>query len=156
MGPRRRAFAWVLAAIGVIFAGVLASCEQPASRVAVRAALRLPLPANATVHGAFVTRRLTVPRGYGSAGRPFYLESRSRGVTREPLVLLLHGLYQTPAEVEQATGAAAYSEAQHFTLVYPIGENRAWDAGYCCRRDSANDLGYLVDLVHYVSTLTPV
>jgi dienelactone hydrolase len=146
----------VLAAIGVIFAGVLASCEEPTGPAPLRATLKLPLPVNAAVHGQFVTRLLNVPRGYGSAGRPFYLESRNRGITREPLVLLLHGLYQTPAEVEQATGAAAYSEAQHFTLVYPVGEKRAWDAGYCCRRDSANDLGYLVDLVHYVSTLTPV
>src|ERR1700748_2318876 len=143
MGSSRRAFACVLAVVGVIFAGVLASCEEPASHVAVRATLKLPLPVNTVVHGEFVTRRLTVPRGYGSAGRPFYLESRTRAGVPEPLVLLLHGLYQTPAEVEQATGAAAYSEEQHFTLVYPVGEHRAWDAGYCCRRDSANDLGYL-------------
>ena len=37
-----------------------------------------------------------------------------------------------------------------------MGEGRAWNAGTCCRHDSANDVGYLVDLVHYVSTLTPV
>lgn len=68
----------------------------------------------------------------------------------------MHGLYQSPIRVERATAASAFSESHHFTLVYPIGVNEDWNAGDCCRRDKANDLGYLVDLVHYVATTTPV
>jgi dienelactone hydrolase len=157
MGVRRRALACLLIIAGVVVCGVgLVSCGGARSAAPLRATLPLPLPENAFVRGGFVTRRLEVPRGYGSAGRPFYVHARAHGGPPEPLVLLLHGLYQTPGEVESATGAAAYSEYQHFTLVYPIGEHAAWNAGTCCRADTANDVGYLVDLVHYVATLTPV
>jgi poly(3-hydroxybutyrate) depolymerase len=148
--------ACLLIAVGVVCGVGLVSCGSAQSAAPLRATLPLPLPENASVHGGFVTRRLQVPPGYGSAGRPFYLHARSRGGLPQPLVLVLHGLYQTPAEVEDATGAVSYSEQQHFTLVYPIGEHEAWNAGSCCRADTANDVGYLVDLVRYVSTLTPV
>ncbi len=151
-----RAVAGLLAGVGVICAAMLISFGSSVSQAPLRATLPLPMPENAAAHGLFVTRRLTVPRGYGSAGRPFYLETRTHAGAPQPLVLLLHGLYQTPVEVEQATGASRYSETQHFTLVYPIGERRSWDAGSCCRNNTADDVGYLVDLVHYVATLTPV
>jgi poly(3-hydroxybutyrate) depolymerase len=140
----------------VVCAVGLVSCGSAQNSAPLRATLPLPLPENASARGSFVMRRLEMPRRYGSAGRPFYLQARARGGPPEPLVLLLHGLYQTPAEVEKATGAAFYSEHQHFTLVYPVGEHQAWNAGTCCRADTANDVGYLVDLVHYVATLTPV
>jgi poly(3-hydroxybutyrate) depolymerase len=117
----------------------------------------LPVTQRAAVHGDYVTLRRTIPLGYGSAGRPFLIhERRDPGGVAEPLVLLLHGLYQTPIEVERATAASAFSESHHVTLVYPIGVNEAWNAGGCCRHDTVNDVGYLVDLVHYVATLTPV
>jgi dienelactone hydrolase len=148
--------ACLLIVAGLLCAVGLVSCGSAQNAVPLRATLPLPLPENASVHGSFVSRRLLVPRGYGSAGRPFYLHARSHGGPPEPLLLVLHGLYQTPAQVESATGAASYSERRHFTLVYPIGEHEAWNAGSCCHADTANDVGYLVDLVHYVATLTPV
>jgi hypothetical protein len=84
----------------VICAALLLSFGTAASPVPLRAAVPLPLPESASVQDGFLTRRLEVPRGYGSAGRPFYLRSRAMGGPAEPLVLLLHGLYQTPSEVE--------------------------------------------------------
>ncbi len=160
MGAGRRALACLLIVVGLVCAAGLVSCGSPSSSVRSslppRAMLPLPLPVAASVHGAFVTRRLTVPKGYGSAGRPFYLDERRQRGPAEPLVLLLPGLNQSPARVEHATAATAFSEAEHFTLVYPIGEKEAWNAGTCCHHASANDVGYLVDLVHYVATLTPV
>jgi predicted esterase len=160
MGARRRALACLLIAFGVLSAGALVSCgtgfDAAKHSVPLRATEPLPLPEIAAVHGNYVTRRLTVPKGYGSAGRGFYLNERRRGGPPQPLVLMLHGLYQSPIRVERATAATAFSESEHFTLVYPIGEKEAWDAGSCCRSDTANDVGYLVDLVHYVARLTPV
>ena len=164
MGAGRRAVACLLLVFGVLSVAGLVSCgsatgtvRYPApQRATVPLPLPLPLPVQASVHGAFVMRRLTLPKGYGAAGRPFYLDERRRGGPPEPLVLLLHGLNQSPGRVEHATAATSFSEAEHFTLVYPIGEHAAWNAGTCCHHDSANDVGYLVDLVHYVATLTPV
>jgi poly(3-hydroxybutyrate) depolymerase len=104
----------------------------------------------------FVTRLASMPAGYGSAGREFIVHAPAKAGPNRPLVILLHGLYQTPEVVERATAAVRFSDAHGFTLVYPFGENRAWNAGTCCRGDTANDVGFMVDLVHYVSTLTPV
>ncbi len=140
----------VLALAGVIVSG----CDSEVG--AVRRAEALPSQGVAVTHGDYVTERLTLPTGYGSAGRPFVLHARRAGRTPWPLVLVLHGLHQTPQTVETATGAAAFSQAQHFTLVFPVGEHKAWNAGGCCDGARTNDVGYLVDLVHYVASLTPV
>ena len=102
-------------------AGVLR--QRPARGPAARDASAPVARKRLLSDGGFVTRRLEVPRGYGSAGRPFYLHARSHGGPPEPLVLLLHGLYQTPGEVERATGAAAYSE--HRALHAGLSDRRA-------------------------------
>jgi len=156
MGVLRRGLICLL--LGVLAFGgcLLAGCSQSSGSRGRRPILPLPLPPAVSVHGDYVTRRLAVPKAYASAGRLFFLNERRAAGPAEPLVLLLHGLYQSPAIVEEATAATSFSTAHRFTLVYPIGVNEAWNAGGCCRRDSADDVGYLVDLVHYVSTLTPV
>jgi poly(3-hydroxybutyrate) depolymerase len=151
----RKAVTCALLCLLVAGGWALAGCGASHDRASLRPSM-LPFPEARTVQGDFVTRRLTVPAGFGSAGRPFYLHSRQTGRTPQPLVLLLHGLYQRPATVEEATGAASFSDSRGFTLVYPVGMHEAWNAGGCCGHDQANDVGYLVDLVHYVATLTPV
>ncbi len=155
MGTARRRVTYALLCLLVAGAGALAGCGADRGRASLRPVL-LPFPEATAVHGEFVTRRLTVPASFGSAGRAFYLHSRRSGGAARPLVLLLHGLDQHPWTVEKATGAASFSDANGFTLGYPIGLHEAWNAGGCCGHDQANDVGYLVDLVHYVSTLTPV
>ena len=156
MGIGRWALTCAQLTVLLLIGAFLASCGGSARLTVVRPTIPLPIPESAAVHGDFVMRRLTVPAGYGSAGREFFLDQRRTPGPAQPLVLALHGLYQSPIRVERATAATAFSEAHHFTLVYPIGVNEAWNAGSCCRADTANDVGYLVDLVHYVSTLTPV
>lgn len=106
--------------------------------------------------GRYVTRLVGMPKGYASVGREFILHAPRLPGEARPLVIILHGLYQNPAIVEQATAATSFSNARNFTLVYPYGRNQAWNAGTCCRHDTANDVGFMVDLVHYVSALTPV
>lgn len=148
----------LLACTGAIVAGSAGRVGV----VALRTALALPLTDAPSLNGDFVTRRLQLPVTYPSAGRSFILHTQRDTATPlrkgagKPLVLLLHGLYQTPETVENATAATSFSDTHGFTLVYPVGVNMAWNAGGCCRRDTANDVRYLVDLVHYVSTLTPV
>ena len=124
----------------------------------LRATLPLPLPENASVHGAFVTRRLTVPARLrlGRAGRSTSTRPHARRARRSRSCCCCTGSTRRRPRSSSATARHAFSEAEHFTLVYPIGEHEAWNAGTCCRSDTANDVGYLVDLVHYVATLTPV
>ena len=122
----------------------------------LRPAAVLPGTGKPLDEGGFVTRMVGMPKGYGSVGRKFLLHSpRTAGADR-PLVIMLHGLNQSPQVVEQATGATSFSDSHNFTLVYPFGRTKAWNAGICCRHDTANDVGFMVDLVHYVATLTPV
>jgi poly(3-hydroxybutyrate) depolymerase len=135
----------------------LAGCGgSGSSNDLLRPVSTLPVTQQPVDSGGYVTRMLGMPKGYGSVGRTFILHSpRSSGAAR-PLVILLHGLYQTPSMVEQATAATSFSNAHDFTLVYPFGRTEAWNAGTCCRRDTANDVGFMVDLVRYVSALTLV
>jgi predicted esterase len=126
------------------------------SKEMFRSVSPLPLTGTPVASGRYVTRLVGMPKAYQSSGRRFILHEPRVAGARRPLVIILHGLYQSPAMVEQATAATSFSNAHDFTLVYPFGRNEAWNAGTCCRRDTANDVGFMVDLVHYVSTLTPV
>jgi predicted esterase len=126
------------------------------SKELLRPVSMLPVTETPLTSGRYVTRMVGMPKAYHSSGRRFILHEPRTPGARRPLVIILHGLYQSPAIVEQATAATSFSDAHDFTLVYPFGRNSAWNAGTCCRRDTANDVGYMVDLVHYVSTLTPV
>jgi predicted esterase len=122
----------------------------------LRPAAVLPVSQQPLTEGRYVTRLLAMPKRYGSVGRSFVLHAPSTAGAERPLVIVLHGLYQTPTDVEQATGATSFSDSHNFTLVYPYGRMKAWNAGGCCRQDTANDVGFMVDLVHYVAALTPV
>ena len=146
----------LLLVIGCVVAVAL-DARTPATRSAQHIAAQ-PLPATRAPvpPRTYVTRTITLPAGYRSAGRQFELREPVHAGPARPLVLLLHGLYQDPALVERATHASAFSDARDFTLAYPIGIGKAWNAGGCCERDSADDVGYLVDVVHYAATLTPV
>jgi poly(3-hydroxybutyrate) depolymerase len=154
---RGRALAVGVAVVLGLGSWALAGCgSSGSSKDLLRPVSALPLTQTPVDSGRYVTRMVQMPKGYGSAGRTFILHSpRTSGPVR-PLVILLHGLYQTPAMVEQATAATSFSNDHDFTLVYPFGRSQAWNAGTCCRRDTANDVGFMVDLVHYVSELTPV
>jgi poly(3-hydroxybutyrate) depolymerase len=141
--------AWLLTACG-------GSSRDRVDTSLLRPTSALPIALGPVTDRGFVTRMATMPAKYGSAGRRFIVHAPSAPGSSRPLVILLHGLYQSPESVERATAALSYSDARNFTVVYPYGEHEAWNAGTCCRSDTANDVGFMVDLVHYVSTLTPV
>ena len=135
----------------------LAACGGSSSKTdLLRSAAILPVTRAPVAEGRYVTRLLGIPKGYASVGRTFLLHSPRTAGAQRPLVIILHGLNQSPAVVERATAATSFSDSHDFTLVYPYGRTKAWNAGTCCRYDTANDVGFMVDLVHYVAALTPV
>jgi predicted esterase len=158
MRHRRRLLAFAVAVFLAISGWALAGCGSGSvhESAQLRPAAMLPATQKPLAEGGFVTRMVGMPKGYGSAGREFLLHSPRTAAADRPLVIMLHGLYQSPAVVEQATGATSFSDSHNFTLVYPFGRGEAWNAGTCCREDTANDVGFMVDLVHYIATLTPV
>lgn len=96
-------------------------------------------------------------------GRSFLLRLggvSGRQVPR-PLVVMLHGLNQSAAEIEQDTGLDAFADAHNFVVAYPQALPGAtglasWNAGGCCDNQSADDLQFLQDVVHYTEQLTPI
>lgn len=158
MRQRRRLLAFASAVFLAVGGWALAGCGSGSTHESaqLRPAAVLPDSQKPVIEGNFVTRMVGMPTGYGSVGRKFLLHApRSAGAPR-PLVIILHGLLQTPGVVENATAATSFSDSHNFTLVYPYGRGRAWNAGTCCRNDTANDVGFMVDLVRYVAALTPV
>jgi len=67
-----------------------------------------------------------------------------------PLLVVLHGLGETPADIAAATGLDVEARRDRFVIAYPIGVGRSWDAGTCCGAAGArrvDDLGYIAGVV---------
>ena len=78
--------------------------------------------------------------------------SRDRAV---PLVVMLHGGFGNGAQAERTYGWDDEADRNGFVVLYPDGENRAWNAGTCCgrpMRDRVDDVGFLTALVRKIST----
>jgi polyhydroxybutyrate depolymerase len=64
------------------------------------------------------------------------------------LVVMLHGGFGSGRQAERSYGWSAASDTHGF-VVYPDGENRAWNAGDCCGRfgERLDDVAFIAALV---------
>jgi polyhydroxybutyrate depolymerase len=90
-----------------------------------------------------------------------YLVYRPAGIPNPaPLVMMLHGGFGSAAQAESGYGWNAEADAQHFVVVYPDGENRAWNVGGgCCgapARTNLDDVAFLTAVVHEVESALPI
>ena len=80
--------------------------------------------------------------------RPAVLDSSAA------LVMLLHGGFGSAQQAEKSYGWDAEADAQHFVVVYPDGDGRAWNVGGgCCGapgRTNVDDVAFLAAVVHDV------
>lgn len=74
----------------------------------------------------------------------YYIPTGLKGPA--PLVVALHGLYNTWQNIRDDSGLDRLADRHHFVVVYPVGLGSSWDAGTCC--DYARD--YHVDDVTFV------
>lgn len=113
---------------------------------------RLPAPATAGfraevhfVHGGRDRAvRLLVP---ASARRP------------APLLVALHGLYQSAQVAERDMRWGALARREGAVLAYGMGAGASWNAGTCCGRsaaDDVDDVGYLDRVLALARALHPV
>ena len=113
---------------------------------------RLPAPAvdgfRAEVHflhgGRQRAVRLLVP---ASARRP------------APLLVAMHGLYQSAQVAERDMRWGALARREGAVLAYGMGASASWNAGTCCGRsaaDDVDDVGYLDQVVALARALHPV
>jgi len=63
------------------------------------------------------------------------------------LVVMLHGGLGSAKQAEDAYGWDAEADAAGFIVAYPDGEGRVWNAGDCCGRSTADDVGFITALV---------
>lgn len=66
-----------------------------------------------------------------------------------PLLVVLHGLTQTGGGVMDITNFNAIAEQEKFIVVYPSGLNNAWNANMNVSVSSADDKGFLEQLIAY-------
>jgi polyhydroxybutyrate depolymerase len=63
------------------------------------------------------------------------------------LVVMIHGGLGSAHQAEDAYGWDAEAEAGGFVVAYPDGEDRVWNAGDCCGRSTADDVGFITAVV---------
>ncbi len=76
--------------------------------------------------------------------------------TGRPLVILLHGLLNTPENMREMSGADPFADTHGFAVAYGVGVHEAWNAGGCCGQATTDDVGYLRQLVDDAASHTPV
>ena len=97
---------------------------------------------NVRVTGSRRSYLLHIPRGYDPA-RP------------TPLVVVLHGAFDTAKEVERQTGLSDLADREGFFALYPNGITlfgwlQHWNARHCCgkaMKDGIEDLGFVAGVI---------
>lgn len=101
----------------------------------------------------WVTVRLAVP-----SGRTYILHYDMASKAVKPLVLILHGFQNSPAQIEGASGADAYAQTAGFNVAYPDGASN-WDAtpgtdDWAGQPAGRDDVTYLADVVTAAALVT--
>ena len=76
-----------------------------------------------------------------------------------PLLLAMHGLYQSATVAERDMRWGALARREGAVLAYGMGADSSWNAGTCCGRsaaDDVDDVGYLDRVVSLARALHPV
>lgn len=76
-----------------------------------------------------------------------------------PLLVALHGLYQTPATTEADQHWGALVRREGAVLAYGMGWQSSWNAGTCCGRsveERVDDVGYLDRVRQIAGALVPL
>ena len=77
------------------------------------------------------------------------------GLTQLPLVVVIHGAFDTAKGMEKFSGFSHLANRENFVVLYPegigiFGYLQHWNAGHCCGKaanDKIDDVGYLADAI---------
>jgi polyhydroxybutyrate depolymerase len=95
--------------------------------------------------------RVHIPSGYD-------------GTTPLPLVVVIHGAFDTAKNIEKISGFSQLADRDAFIVLYPegigiFGYLQHWNAGHCCGKaadDPIDDVGYLATAIADVCIRLPV
>jgi polyhydroxybutyrate depolymerase len=79
-----------------------------------------------------------------------YIPSSYDGKTPVPLVIVLHGLGESPSSVEGESGMSKKADAEGFIVVYPEGIGSSWNAGFgmgTAYASNVDDVGFIRELI---------
>jgi poly(3-hydroxybutyrate) depolymerase len=115
----------------------------------------------ATAAGATASRyRIVFERLAG--GRSYALQIDATAIhAQRPMLILLPGLGETAARLEQDAAGYRFGRAHGITIAYghqlrdPSGK-LSWNAGGCCARAAADDVGYLRQLATHAQRHTGI
>ncbi len=100
--------------------------------------------------------------------RRYYLLHLPQGYSPEkemPLVIVLHGAFSTPRQMEQETCFSTLSDHHDFLVAYPSGAYglfgflKHWNAGHCCgkaAKENLDDVGFLLRVIEDIQKKFPV
>lgn len=89
-----------------------------------------------------------------------HIPSRSDPGNKAPLVLVVHGAFSTPKQIEEQSGFSELADREGFLTAYPsgaygvFGHFKHWNAGHCCGKaagDRVDDMGFLADVIEDVA-----
>ena len=78
---------------------------------------------------------------------------------KTPLVIVLHGAFSTPKQMEKETGFSKLSDREGFIVAYPSGAYglfgflKHWNAGHCCgkaAKENIDDVGFLLNVMNHI------
>jgi polyhydroxybutyrate depolymerase len=97
---------------------------------------------NIRYNGFLRSYRLHIPTRY-EPGRPM------------PLVVVVHGAFETAQSIEKQTGFSELADREDFIVLYPNGIGlfgwlQHWNAGHCCGKaadDDVDDVGFIAQAI---------
>lgn len=67
-----------------------------------------------------------------------------------PLVIVMHGWTQDAAGVVSMTSYEDLASKNGFVAVFPEGDGRSWNAGFCCGHNTDDDVGFISALIDHL------
>ena len=93
-----------------------------------------------------------------------HMPSEAGEQRRLPLLIMLHGAFETAKSMERLTGFSELADRERFIAVYPngiglLGFLQHWNAGHCCgkaQKDGVDDIGFLETVLDDAASRFPV
>ncbi len=104
-------------------------------------------------------QRLDLKTGGFQRSYRVHVPSGYNGTTEMPLVVVIHGAFDTAKGMEKFSGFSRLADKENFIVLYAegigiFGYLQHWNAGHCCGKaadDQIDDVGYLVTAIEDAS-----
>lgn len=140
--PCKRGLAMGAPVLGLLACLLFFACTPALPRLPGQAAMTYEAKVDMRFHGFRRTYLLHLPPGYDTS-RPL------------PMVVVIHGAFDTAKGVECFTGFSDLADQEGFIALYPngigiLGLLQHWNAGHCCGKAAASgidDVGFLTMVI---------